>query len=149
MREDTVESRLYNRLLVRLLALPVVALTVLAIVLGYGLQRVQESADVVDRADVVSLHANRLIKLMVDEETGLRGFLLTRNPSFLEPLHDADHQINSEFATLFTLVRLPDQIARLQRLQAMQQQWELEAYQEVNSPPRDPSTMEQHVLQRK
>jgi hypothetical protein len=37
MREDTVELRLYNRLLVRLLAILVAALAVLAIILGYGL----------------------------------------------------------------------------------------------------------------
>src|ERR1700722_18133772 len=102
MKEDTVDSRLYNRLLIRLLALPVAALTVLAIILGYGLQRVQESATAVDRADVVILHANRLIKLMVDEETGLRGFLLSRNPVFLQPLQAADQQIEPEFNTLFT-----------------------------------------------
>jgi PAS domain S-box-containing protein len=149
MREDTVESRLYNILLIRLLALPVAALAGLAIILGYGLQRVQESANAVDRADVVILHANRLIKLIVDEETGLRGYLLVRNPVFLEPLHQADHQIDSEFETLFTLVRRPDQVERLHRLQATQQQWEQKAYQEINSPPQPQSTMEQHMLQRK
>jgi PAS domain S-box-containing protein len=144
-----VESRLYNRLLVRLLALPVAALTVLAIILGYGLQRVQESASAVDRADVVVLHANRLIKLMVDEETGLRGFLLTRNPVFLQPMHEADQQIEPEFATLFSMVHRPDQVARLQHLQATHQQWEREAYQEINSAPQNPSAMEQHMLQRR
>jgi PAS domain S-box-containing protein len=149
MREDTVESRLYYRLLLRLLVLPVAALAVLAIILGYGLQRVQESADLVDRADVVILHANRLIKLMVDEETGLRGFLLTLNPVFLEPLHEADNQIDSEFNTLFTLVHRPDQVARLHRLQATHQRWEQQAYQEINSLPRDTWDMEQHMLQRK
>jgi PAS domain S-box-containing protein len=149
MREDTVESRLYYRLLLRLLTLPVAALTVLAILLGYGLQRVQESADLVDGADVVILHANRLIKLMVDEETGLRGFLLTLNPVFLEPLHAADQQIDSEFNTLFTLVHRPDQVDRLHRLQATHQRWEQQAYQEINSLPRDPWDMEQHMFQRK
>jgi PAS domain S-box-containing protein len=144
-----VEPRLYSRLLFRLLALPVAALTVLAIILGYGLERVRESADTVDRADVVILHANRLIKLMVDEETGLRGFLLVRNPIFLEPLHEADQQIESEFNTLFSMVHRPDQVARLQRLQATHQQWEQEAYSEIHSPPQDPATMEQHMLQRK
>lgn len=148
MREVTVESRLYNRLLVRLLALPIAALTVLAIVLGYGLQRVQESAAVVDRADVVILHANRLIKLMVDEETGLRGYLLTRNPVFLEPMHQADQQIEPEFNTLFSLVRRPDQVARLQRLQATHREWEKKAHQDIQS-PMDASAIEQHLLQRK
>src|SRR5277367_2628558 len=123
-----VESRLYNRLLVRLLALPVAALTVLAIILGYGLRSVQESADAVDRADVVILHANRLIKLIIDEETGLRGYLLIRNPVFLQPMREADHQIDAEFDTLFPMVRRPDQVDRLRRLQKTQKQWEQEAY---------------------
>jgi PAS domain S-box-containing protein len=149
MREDTVESRLYNRLLVRLLALPVAALTVLAIVLGYGLQRVQESARTVDNADVVILHANRLIKLMIDEEIGVRGFLLARNPVFLQPMHEADQQIGSELNTLFTLVHRPDQVARLQRLQDIHQQWEKEAYQDIHNAPPDSSVLEQHMLQRK
>jgi len=144
-----VEPRLYSRLLLRLLALPIAALTGLALILGYGLQRIQESASTVDRADVVILHGNRLIKLMVDEETGLRGFLLSRNPIFLKPLHDADQQIEPEFNTLFTMVHRPDQVARLHRLQDTHRQWEQKAYQEIHSAPADASTMGQRMLQRK
>jgi CHASE3 domain sensor protein len=144
-----VESRLYSRLLLRLLALPVASLTVLALILGYALNRVQESAATVDRADVVILHANRLSKLLIDEETGLRGFLLTRDPTFLQPLHQAAQQIEPEFDTLFSLVRRPDQVARLHRLQETHQQWEREAYREIHSAPLDPTVIEQHMLQRK
>ena len=144
-----MDSRLYNRLLVRLLGLPVAALTVLAFVLGYGLQRVQESAKAVDRADVTILHANRLIKLMVDEETGLRGYLLVRDPVFLQPLHEADQKIEPEFKTLSAMVHNPELAARLQRLQATHQQWEQKAYQDIHSAPMDPQAMEQHMLQRK
>jgi PAS domain S-box-containing protein len=149
MREDTVESRLYNRLLVRLLAVPVATLTVLAIILGYGLERVQESATAVDSADVVIQHANSLIKLIVDEETGVRGYLLVQDPAFLQPLHKADQNIEPEFNALFDLVHRPDLVDRLHRLQNSHQQWERQAYQEINSPPQDPLAMEQHMLQRK
>jgi len=121
----------------------------LALILGYGLQRVEESANAIDRADVVILHGNRLTKLIVDEETGLRGFLLTRNPAFLEPMHSADLQIEPEFDTLFSLVHRPDQVARLHRLEAAHKQWQEEAYREINSFPQDLPTMEQHLLQRK
>jgi PAS domain S-box-containing protein len=144
-----VEPRLYSRLLLRLLALPIAALTVLALILGYGLQRIQDSATTVDRADVVILHANRLIKLMVDEETGLRGFLLSRNPAFLQPLQAADQQIEPEFNTLFAMVHRPDQVARLHRLQDTHQQWEQKAHQEMRSPPPDIHALEQDMLQRK
>jgi PAS domain S-box-containing protein len=150
MREEgIVDSRLYSRLLIRLLALPIAALTLLALILGYGLQRLQESADLVDRADVVTLHANRLIKLMVDEETGLRGYLLVRNPTFLEPLHAADKQIDAEFDTLFSLVHRSDQVERLKRLQTSHEQWEQQVYQEIQSLPDDSATLEQHMFQRK
>jgi PAS domain S-box-containing protein len=144
-----VDSRLYNRLLIRLLALPVAALAILAIILGYGLQRVQESAKAVDRADLTILHANRLVKLMVDEETGLRGFLLVRNPIFLQPLHEADQEIEPEFNTLFSMIHTPDQVALLQRLQATHRQWEQEAYQDIHSAHLDSPTLEQHMLKRK
>ena len=136
-----MESRLYSRLLLRLLALPIAALTVLALILGYGLERIQESASAVDRADVVILHANRLTRLMVDEETGLRGFLLSRDPAFMKPLHEADQQIEPEFNTLLSMVHRPDQVARLQSLQASHQEWELKANQEIRSAPADTSTM--------
>ncbi|WP_433982928.1 CHASE3 domain-containing protein [Tunturiibacter empetritectus] len=144
-----MESRLYNRLLFRLLALPIAALTILALVLGYGLQRVEESADAIDRADVVILHGNRLIRFILDEETGLRGFLLTRNPVFLEPLHSADLQIEPEFDTLYSLVHRPDQVARLHRLQADHKQWELTAYHEIDSFPKETAVLDQDLLERK
>jgi PAS domain S-box-containing protein len=144
-----VESRLYNRLLVRLLALPVVALTVLAIILGYGLERVNESADTVDRADRVNAHANRLNKLIIDEETGLRGFLLVHNPVFLQPMREADAQIEPEFKALFSMVTRPDQVARLHRLKEAHQRWEQEAALEIAAPSFDTSTIEKHLLERK
>ena len=120
---ETVEPRLYSKLLVRLLALPIAALSILAIILGYGLQRVNQSADTVDRADVVVAHANNLIKLIVDEETALRGFLLVRNPALLQPMREADTQIKPEFDTLYDLVKRPDQVNRLHELQALYEQW--------------------------
>jgi PAS domain S-box-containing protein len=143
-----VEPRLYSRLLLRLLALPIAALTLLALILGYGLNRMQQSADLVDRNDVVILHGNRLIKLMVDQETGLRGYLLVHNPAFLQPLQEADAQIDNEFSTLYSMVSRPDMVDRLKRLQASHDRWEQQARQEINAPP-DPATLEQHLLERK
>ncbi len=80
-----MEAAAYRRLLVRLLALPIVTLALLALTLAYGFRLVQRSARRVDRSDQVIAHANNLVKLMVDEETGLRGFLLTSDTTFLQP----------------------------------------------------------------
>jgi PAS domain S-box-containing protein len=114
-----LEAAAYRRLLIRLLALPILALAVLAFILIYGLRMVQQSAARVDHADRVIAQADNLLKLMVDEETGLRGFLLTHDSQFLQPYQDASRRLDAEFATLYGLIkRNPEQTARLQRLQA-------------------------------
>ena len=128
---------------------PVAALTVLALILGYGLQRIQESANTVDRADVVILHGNRLIKLMVDEETGLRGFLLVRNPVFLQPLHEADQQIEPEFDTLFSLVHVPTRSPGCIVFRPPTSNGSRKPTRRSIPPPMDPDVLEQHLLQRK
>jgi len=144
-----VDPRQYNRLLVRLLALPVAALAVLALILSLDLQDVQQSARAVDHSDLITAHANRLFKLIVDEETGLRGFLLTKDQLFLQPFHEADQQLEPEFDALFSLLKdRPKQTARLQALQAAQQRWEQEARQEIQNPPA-PSDIQAHMLIRK
>jgi CHASE3 domain sensor protein len=94
----------------RLIVLPVAMSGLLCLILGYGLRGVEQRSLAVDQADLVIAHSNNLIKLMVDEETGLRGFLLTRNRVSLQPFQIADNRMGSEFLALFALLRnFPDQ----------------------------------------
>jgi CHASE3 domain sensor protein len=127
-----LEAAAYRRLLVRLLALPILTVALLALTLVYGFRQVQRNARRVDRSDQVIAHANNLIKLMVDEETGLRGFLLTHDPTFLKPYHEAAQNLDPEFKTLLDLrQRDPEQTARLQRLQTASRAWQQEARQTI------------------
>jgi PAS domain S-box-containing protein len=120
-----LETAAYRRLLFRLLALPIVAVALLASILVFGFRQVQRGARRVDRADQVIAHANNLIKLIVDEETGLRGFMLTRDPVFLEPYYEATKDLDPEYATLFDLVRRdPEQTARLRNMQTFSRAWQ-------------------------
>lgn len=64
-----LEPKEYTRLLIQMLLLPLLALSILAAGLAYSLQRVQKSAAWVDHSDQVIAHANRLLGLIVDEET--------------------------------------------------------------------------------
>jgi CHASE3 domain sensor protein len=64
------------------------------------------------------------MKLIVDEETGLRGYLLTSDPEFLEPYNIAVKNMDSEFTLLFEFVaKFPDQTERLTKLQVVHQDW--------------------------
>jgi CHASE3 domain sensor protein len=119
----------------RLTILPLAVIGVLCLVLSYGLYSVEQRSLAVDEADLVIAHSNNLIKLMVDEETGLRGYLLTKDPVFLEPFQVADKQMDSEFSALFLLLtKFPVQTRQLVELQRAHQEWKLDASHEISSP---------------
>jgi PAS domain S-box-containing protein len=123
-----LETAAYRRLLVRVLALPIVALALLVLTLVFGFRQVQRSARRVDHSDRVIASINNLVRLTVDEETGLRGFLLTHDTRFLEPYQEASQQIKPAFSDLFTLIRRdPEQTARLHRLQTASDVWQEDA----------------------
>jgi PAS domain S-box-containing protein len=130
-----LDTAAYRRLLVRLLALPIIALALLALITAYGFRQAQQSARRVDWADQVIAHANNLVKLMVDDETGLRGYLLTGDRLFLEPYHKANQDLDPEFANLFSLIRRdPEQTARLQRMQTASRAWQQFARETIALP---------------
>ena len=144
-----MEQRFYNRMLLRLLGLPIVALALVAILLAYGFQRVEQSARAMDHSDQAIAQADLVLKLIIDEETGLRGFLLTHDRVFLQPLDTANQTLDKQFDTLATMVRKrPAQVALLRRMQMSHQQWELEATREINNPT-SPAQMESQLLDRK
>jgi CHASE3 domain sensor protein len=107
----------------------------LCLVLAYGLHSVERRSLAVVEADLVIAHSNNLIKLMVDEETGLRGYLLTKNPVFLQPFQVADKRMDAEFLALFGLLRnVPNQTKQLAGLQTAHLDWEREAKDEISTP---------------
>jgi CHASE3 domain sensor protein len=119
----------------RLIILPLGVLGLLCLVLSYGLRSVERRSLAVDDADLVIAHSNNLIKLMVDEETGLRGYLLTKDPVFLEPFQVADKRMDPEFSALFALLsNSPTQTRQLVELQAVHQDWKREANEEISAP---------------
>jgi CHASE3 domain sensor protein len=119
----------------RLTILPVAILALLCLVLSFGLRSVERRSLAVDDADLVIAHSNNLVTLMVDEETGLRGYLLTKNPVFLEPFRVADEQMNSEFSELFgRLTKFPAQTRQLVELQSEHNAWKLDANREIAAP---------------
>ena len=135
----------FNRLIILPLAVP----GLLCLVLSYGLHSVEQRSLAVDDADLVIAHSNNLIKLMVDEETGLRGYLLTKDPVFLEPFQVADKRLDSEFSALFGLLtKFPTQTRQLVELQTAHQDWKLEASREISAPSAE-TTGNSFLLKRK
>lgn len=78
----------------------------------------------VGHTDRVINNANEALKLSVDMETGMRGFLLSGDEHFLDPYEDAKPKISVALDTLTELTAdNPVQTDRLRKIQAIQQEW--------------------------
>lgn len=112
-------------ILVRAIVLPVALMAFLAAVLTWQINHLLASARWVDHTDRVIAQAHRCEALLVDQETAVRGYLLSGTADFLEPYHRAQAGIAGELTTLRTLVKdNPVQAGRVDRLSPLHAGWE-------------------------
>jgi signal transduction histidine kinase/CHASE3 domain sensor protein len=118
MTPDGFSPTAFRRLLTRSVAVPPALLAALALVFLGQVVYLLAAARRVDHNDRTIARANRLLKLLVDGETGLRGYLITGAPLFLEPYHVEERSVAPAFRELRGLV--PDDPARLRLLESLE-----------------------------
>jgi PAS domain S-box-containing protein len=97
----------------------------LAGVLLWQVSSLLSAAQLVRRTDAVIAQAHRLEKLLVDMETGERGYLITGDQRFLEPYKLGASAIGPAFDEVqFRVSDKPAQLRRLEELRAQGAQWE-------------------------
>jgi PAS domain S-box-containing protein len=134
---------LFRSLLRRSFIVPVATLALIALTLGIAVRRLQTSARLVDHTDQVIAHANLLNRLIIDQETGIRGYAAYKSPIFLDPYTKAKPAIEREFNVLHGLVSdNSDQIEALTKLRSSYGDWLIAAELEIHG-ARDTSTAEQ------
>jgi signal transduction histidine kinase/DNA-binding response OmpR family regulator len=121
---STVDEQRFRKLLGRNVALPlgvgVMSAAFFIILITYLLSVIQW----VEHTDRVINNANRSLKLSIDMETGMRGFLLTGDERFLDPYEVAKPSIIAELKGLEELVAdNPPQVDRFKRIASMQEEW--------------------------
>jgi diguanylate cyclase (GGDEF)-like protein/PAS domain S-box-containing protein len=122
---NQVESR---TLLRRVVILPVVVALIYAGSMLWVSHNLDASLQWVNHTDQVISQSRRMYRLMVDMESGERGFLVTGNEAFLQPYQEAAKTIESELATLDRLVAdSPAQQFRLMVLRGKLSHWQGDA----------------------
>ncbi|MEM8516038.1 CheY-like chemotaxis protein [Janthinobacterium sp. CAN_S7] len=119
-----IDSFSFRRILARNVTLPLVIGVVTALVfvglIAYRLSALRS----VEHSERVIGNANEVMKLSVDLETGMRGYLLTGDETFLAPYKSGKAKISVEMTTLLDLVSdSAIQVDRLRRIRALQKQW--------------------------
>jgi PAS domain S-box-containing protein len=124
MTTAPVDQTTFRRMLTRAIVLPLILMSTLTGVLLWQISHLLSVTQWVDHADRVIAQAQHTQKLLLDMETGLRGYLITGYQDFLEPYKDAAALIGSSFETLSRLIsNNPPQLRRLEELRSYYAQW--------------------------
>ncbi|GGK27334.1 hypothetical protein GCM10010965_20190 [Caldalkalibacillus thermarum] len=106
-------------------SIAIVVMILLAVSAFYFLNRTQaEIEQILDHDFHLITNALTLEKLLVDIETGERGYLLTGNESYLEPYENAAQTIDHIFERLQADVSdHPEQMKQLEQINHLVQVW--------------------------
>jgi CheY-like chemotaxis protein/signal transduction histidine kinase/CHASE3 domain sensor protein len=122
---DTVNSQNFRRILARNVTLPLGLGLVGAVLFVALIVYLLGTINRVEHSDLVLRKVQLLQRLSIDQETGMRGFLLTGSANYLEPYEAALPLTQTETAQLRLLVAdQPQQIERLDRIERARGEWQ-------------------------
>jgi PAS domain S-box-containing protein len=110
-----MEYSKFRSLLRRVIVIPMVLTTALAGLLLWESSDLNKSLQWVDHTDQVLDQSGRLLKLLVDVESDVRGYFATGDETFLQPYAEGAKRFDSEYQTLYQLV--DDSSPQKQRLE--------------------------------
>lgn len=114
----------FSRTLRQLVALPIVLLILMAGFLVWLIAAATVAQRALDHSDQVTAQLQELENLFIDQETGLRGFQLTRDPVMLDPWKAAAGPIQIHFANLQSMLAGDtEQIQAINDLEVRYNQW--------------------------
>jgi PAS domain S-box-containing protein len=117
-----LELKKFQRTLRQVLVLPVLACLVLAGVLIWQISRANATVGLIEESDQRIALATQIEKLVVDEETGLRGYQVTADKHFLQPYYDANTPMQQAISALESLPGR-DRLTDLSQFKAEHQLW--------------------------
>jgi PAS domain S-box-containing protein len=125
METQSLDQVAFRKTLTRVIIVPLLLMVALALMLVLQIQYLLSERRWVEHSHQVIAEAYEDEKLLLDSETGLRGYLLTGNEEFLQPYNEAHPLIGRELAELGALVSdNADQTQRLERVPVLYATWE-------------------------
>jgi PAS domain S-box-containing protein len=119
-----MDQRSFQRLLRRTVLIPVALLLLLTATLVVEILGLTTSFGWVDHTDDVILNARQLMRYMLDMESGLRGFYLTGDQSFLDAYNAAKARVPEQLALVDQLTSdNPSQQRLLRQLRDLDLRW--------------------------
>ncbi|CAG9218887.1 Two-component hybrid sensor and regulator [Paraburkholderia sabiae] len=120
-----VDQISFRRIIRRNIALPLtLGVVTMAVFVGL-IAYLVNTMSWVEHSERVIGNANEMLRLAVDRESALRGFLITGDETFLAPYQLGQPRFETEVDTLMELVSdNPSQADQLKRIRGVQQRWD-------------------------
>ena len=124
MGDTLIDQGSFKRILNRNVGLPLgfglLSAVFFCVVVYYLLQL----SDELERSVSVVATANDTLRVLVDLETGMRGYLITGDEPFLEPYRRGQPQVDLGLRQLAEYAgQEPEQLRRIEQLKALRRQW--------------------------
>ncbi len=119
-----MNSSSFDQILRQVFIVPVLAVLLGAGALAWQMNQAYRTVAHIEAADQTITDTDALYTLIIDEETGLRGYQTTSDPKFLDPYNQAVPKIPVQFDELRALDPDPSYIAAVNDLEAAHEQWE-------------------------
>ncbi|WP_201641208.1 response regulator [Paraburkholderia metrosideri] len=121
---QAVDQNRFRSIIRRNIALPLgVGLVTMAVFVGL-IAYLVSTMNWAEHSERVIGQANEMLRLAVDRESSMRGFLITGDESFLAPYETGGPKFKAQIETLQEMVSdNPPQVERLKQIQAIQQRW--------------------------
>jgi PAS domain S-box-containing protein len=141
-------------LLRQMIVVPMVIMAAFAFLLLWETYDLNKSLQWVDHTDQVLDQSEHLLNLLIDMESGMRGYSVTGDESFLQPYLQGAKKFDSEYQVLYLMVanNLPQQQHRLEDIHAGYVEWEGYASQIIAQRrvgKADPTFYENHLGKRR
>ncbi|HEY7354418.1 MAG TPA: CHASE3 domain-containing protein, partial [Terriglobales bacterium] len=118
----TTSQQIFRRRVRRLILVPLAVSLLIATVLELQVRRLTSAQGWVDHSDVVLARCRQLLKTIIDQETGLRGYTISHDERFLQPYHVAERSLPAFFDEFRT--DITDNAERQAQLESVRQSYE-------------------------
>jgi signal transduction histidine kinase len=119
-----LDPKIFKKMLVQATLLPIALSLFLSVLFIQQVFNVLEENQKVRHSDEVINAATEAVKLVIDSETGFRGFIITDKPEYLEPWEKARVRFDKISSTLIKLTSdNNDQIKQVKKALDLYHQW--------------------------
>ena len=124
MRFKVLENLTIRNKIIAAFSVLLVVISVISFISYQNILKQSDTAKWVEHTHQVITDGREILKLLIDMETGERGFLITGNDLFLAPFNNAQSPWQNKLSNLMLLVAdNPKQVQRLGKIIRLQQQW--------------------------